>query len=150
VVDGDVNIQQSLELLILSQGWQPQICAVGEFLGRSRSPVPSCLILAFSSLDSTGLEVQKRIARECSETPIIVAADYGDIPTTVQAMKAGAVDFLVKPFSQELLLAAIRPGLSRSRATSELLRFAHSTGTTSDGFSGLWIIEQACRYRTGH
>lgn len=120
VVDDDINIQQSLELLILSQGWQPQICdSAQEFLVRPRSLVPSCIIFAFSSANSNGLEVQKRIARECAEMPIIVIADYGDVPTTVQAMKAGAVDFLVKPFRDEPLVAAIRQGIARSRAALE-------------------------------
>jgi FixJ family two-component response regulator len=117
VVDHDIQIQQSLELLIRSRGWQPQTCdSVTEFLARPRPSVPSCLILAFSSTDSNGLEVQRRIAKECADTPIIIIADYGDIPTTVQAMKTGAVDFLVKPFGDELLLAAIGQSLVRSRA----------------------------------
>jgi FixJ family two-component response regulator len=83
--------------------------------------VPSSLILAFSSTDSSGLEVQKRIARECAEMPIIVVSDHGDIPTTVQAMKAGAVDFLVKPFREEMLVTAIRQSLVHSSAA--LIRF---------------------------
>ena len=117
VVDDDIHIQQSLELLILSQGWEPHICgSAREFLARPRRFVPSSLILAFTSTDSSGLEVQKTITRECAEIPVIVTADYGDIPTTVQAMKTGAVDFFVKPFSDELLLVAIRQGLVRSRA----------------------------------
>jgi FixJ family two-component response regulator len=87
VVDHDIHIRQSLELLIRSQCWQPQTCdSVSEFLARPRPSVPSCLILAFSSTDSNGLEVQKRIAKECADTPIVIIADYGDIPTTVQAM----------------------------------------------------------------
>ncbi|WP_311732227.1 response regulator transcription factor [Silvibacterium bohemicum] len=118
VVDDDIDTRQSLELLICSQGWQPQTCgSAQEFLARGRPFVPSCLILAFSSTDSSCLEVQKRIARECAEISIIVIADYGDIPTTVQAMKAGAVDFLVKPLSEELLVAAICQSFVRSRAS---------------------------------
>jgi FixJ family two-component response regulator len=117
VVDEDVQVRQSLELLIRSQGWQPQICdSARELLARPRPFVASCLILAFSSRDSNCLDVQKRIARECAEMSIIIVADYEDIPTTVQAMKAGAIDFLVKPFSDELLTAAIRQSLARSRA----------------------------------
>jgi FixJ family two-component response regulator len=117
VVEDDIYVRQSLELLIRSRGWEPQSCdSVQEFLARPRPFVPSALILAFSSTDSNGIELQKRIARECAEIPIIVIADYEDIPTTVQAMKAGAVDFLVKPVSDELLAAAIRQSLMRSRA----------------------------------
>jgi FixJ family two-component response regulator len=118
IVDDDIDVRQSLELLIRSQGWQPQVCdSAREFLAQPRSLVPSCMILAFSSTDSDGLEMQKKIARECAEMPVIVIADYGDTRTTVQAMKAGAVDFLLKPCSAELLVAAIRQSLVRSRAS---------------------------------
>lgn len=117
IVDENVHIRESLELLISSHGWQPEACdSAREFLARPRPFVPSALILAFSSLSSNGLETQKRIAREYTETPIIVVADYEDVPTAVQAIKAGAVDFLVRPFSNEQLLLAIRHGLARSRA----------------------------------
>jgi FixJ family two-component response regulator len=120
VIDHDLPTRQSLERLILSQGWQPQTCdSVSEFLARPRPSVPSCLILAFSSSDSNGLEIQRRIAKECADTPIVIIADYGDIPTTVQAMKTGAIDFLVKPCGDELLLAAIGQSLARSRAALE-------------------------------
>jgi FixJ family two-component response regulator len=120
VIDHDIPIRQSLELLILSQGWRPETCdSVSEFLARPRPSGPSCLILAFSSTDSNGLEIQRKIAKECADTPIVIIADYGDIPTTVQAMKTGAVDFLVKPFGDELLLAAIGQSLARSRAALE-------------------------------
>jgi FixJ family two-component response regulator len=123
VVDDNISALQSLEMLIRSQGWEPQACeSAQEFLGRPRPVVPSVLILAFSSTDSNGLEIQKRIARECAETPIIVVTDYGDIPTTVQAMKAGAVDFLVKPFSDEMLVAAVRQSLIRSRVALDRVR----------------------------
>jgi FixJ family two-component response regulator len=139
VVDDDIYIRQSLEQLIRSQGWQPQTCdSAREFIVRPRPFVPSALILAFSSKDSNGLEVQKKIARECAEMPIVVIADYGDIPTTVQAMKAGAVDFLVKPFSDELLVAAIRQSLVRSRAALDRvmemrdLRHCHASLTTRE------------------
>lgn len=117
IVDEDIYTRQSLELLIRAQGWQPEACgSAQEFLAGPRPSGPSTLILAFSSADSNNLAVQRMIARECAETPIIVIADYGDIPTTVQAMKAGAVDFLVKPCSDELVVAAIRQSLVRSRA----------------------------------
>jgi FixJ family two-component response regulator len=117
VVDDDIYIQQALELLIRSQGWQPRIYdSAQEFLAQPRSVVPSCLILAFSSTDPNGLEVQKRLAKEFATIPIIIIADYEDIPTTVQAMRAGAADFFLKPCSDGLLMTAIRQGLARSRA----------------------------------
>ena len=116
VVDEDVSVRASLEVLILSAGWQPETFAsVQEFLAQPRPIVPSCLILALSLPDPTGVELQKRIARERAEVPIIVISDHDDIPSTVEVMKAGAVDFLEKPLSHNVLLAAIRQSLERGR-----------------------------------
>jgi len=116
VVDEDVSVRASLEVLILSAGWQPETFAsVQEFLAQPRPIVPSCLILALSLPDPTGVELQKRIARERAEVPIIVISDHGDIPSTVEVMKTGAVDFLEKPLSHNVLLAAIRQSLERGR-----------------------------------
>ena len=116
VVDEDASVRASLEVLILSSGWQPETFAsVQEFLAQPRPIVPSCLILALSLPDPTGVELQKRIARERAEVPIIVISDHGDIPSTVEVMKAGAVDFLEKPLSHNVLLAAIRQSLERGR-----------------------------------
>jgi len=117
VVDDDISVRESLELLIRCEGWQPETFeSAQEFLGRTRPLVPSCVILDLSLPDLNGLEVQKKIAREYAELPIIFISGCGDIPTTVQAMKAGAVDFLVKPFRHDVLLRAIRESLERSRA----------------------------------
>jgi len=117
VVDDDISVRESLELLIRCEGWQPETFeSAQEFLGRTRPLVPSCVILDLSLPDLNGLEVQKKIAREYAGLPIIFISGCGDIPTTVQAMKAGAVDFLVKPFSNDVLLRAIRESLERSRA----------------------------------
>ena len=117
VVEDDIYIRQRLELLIRSQGWQPHTCdSAQELLARPRPSAPCALILAFSSMDSSCLEIQKLIARECADMPIIIVADYEHIPTTVQAMKAGAIDFLLKPFSEKQLVAAICQSLVRSRA----------------------------------
>jgi FixJ family two-component response regulator len=125
VVDENVNVQKSLERLINSQGWHPEACeSPREFFTRPRAFVPSALILAFSA-NSNGLEIQKRIAREYAETPIVVIADYEDIPTAVQAIKAGAVDFLMKPFIDETLLAAVRHSLTRSQAALDRRREMH-------------------------
>jgi FixJ family two-component response regulator len=118
VVDEDVSVRTSLELFIRSEGWEPETFAsVQEFLDRPRPTVPNCLVLAISHSDVNAVEVQKQISRERVEMPIIVISSHGDIPTTVQAIKAGAVDFLLKPCSQGVLLAAIRQSLERSRVT---------------------------------
>ena len=117
VVDDDVSVREALELLIRKIGWQPEIFASAqEFLDRPRSLVPSCLVLDISLPGLSGLELQKRIAVERTDMPIIFITGYGDVPKSVQAMKAGAVEFLTKPVSNEDLLAAIRQALERSRA----------------------------------
>lgn len=120
VVDDDISVRESLELLIRNEGWQPETFASAqEFLDRSRAPVPSCLILDFSLPGLNGLELQKRVAVERSDMPIIFVTGYGDVPITVQAMKAGAVEFLTKPFNDGALLSAIRQALERSRVALE-------------------------------
>jgi FixJ family two-component response regulator len=116
VVDDDVSVRESLELLTQNEGWQPETFASAqEFLDRPRALVPSCLLLDISLPGLNGLDLQKRIAVERTDMPIIFITGYGDVPTTVQAMKAGAVEFLTKPFNDEVLLTAIRQALERSR-----------------------------------
>ena len=116
VVDDDVSVRESLELLIHHEGWQAETFASAqEFLDRPRAFVPSCLLLDISLPGLNGLDLQRRIAVERTEMPIIFITGYGDVPKTVQAMKAGAVEFLTKPFNDELLLTAIRQALERSR-----------------------------------
>lgn len=116
VVDDDVSVRESLELLIRCEGWQPKTFASAqEFLTRPRALAPSCLVLDVSLPDLNGLELQKRVAVDRGFMPIIFITGYGDIPMTVQAMKAGAVEFLTKPFSDEALLSAIRHAIERSR-----------------------------------
>src|ERR1700732_4683255 len=116
VVDDDISVRESLELLIRSEGWQPETFeSAQEFLARPRALVPSCLVLDFSLPGLNGLEVQKRIAVERPDIPIIFITGYRNVPVTVQAMKAGAVEFLTKPFSEDALLSAIRAALERSR-----------------------------------
>src|SRR5712672_3612073 len=117
VVDDDVSVRESLELLIRCEGWEPQTFASAEeFLARPRALVPSCLVLDVSLPDLNGLELQKRIAVDRIDMPIIFITGYGDVPMTVQAMKAGAVEFLTKPFGDDVLLNAIRHAIERSRA----------------------------------
>lgn len=116
VVDDDISVRESLELLIRSEGWRPETFSSGiEFLACPRPFVPSCLVLDFSLPGVNGLVLQKRIAAERPEMPIIFITGYGDVPITVQAMKAGAVEFLTKPFNHGVLLSAIRVSLERSR-----------------------------------
>jgi FixJ family two-component response regulator len=116
VVDDDISVRESLELLIRSEGWHAKTFASAQaFLAHPRSLAPCCLILDVSLPGLNGLDLQKRVA-DRSDMPIIFITGYGDIPTTVQAMKAGAVEFLTKPFSDEVLLGAIRQALDRSRA----------------------------------
>ena len=116
VVDDDISVRESLELLLRCEGWQSQTFASAqEFLIYPRPLVPSCLVLDFSLPGLNGLEVQKHVAIERPDIPVIFITGYRDVPVTVQAMKAGAVEFLTKPFSENALLSAIRAGLERSR-----------------------------------
>lgn len=116
VVDDDVSVRESLELLIGNEGWQPKTFACAqEFLDAPRAIVPSCLLLDISLPGLNGLELQKRIALERTDMPIIFITGYVDVPKTVQAMKAGAVEFLTKPFNDEVLLTAIQQALEQSR-----------------------------------
>lgn len=115
VVDDDVSVRESLELLIASAGWQPETFASAEdFLARSRIDGPSCLVLDMTLPNLNGLDLQKRIV-DRTDMPIIFITGYGDVPTSVQAMKAGAVEFLTKPFGDDVLLDAIRQAIERSR-----------------------------------
>ena len=117
VVDDDISVRESLELMIKFAGWQPETFASAkDFLARPRISTPCCLVLDVSLPDLNGLELQKLIASERTDMPIIFITGHGDVPMTVQAMKAGAVEFLTKPFDDELLLSAIRHALKRSAA----------------------------------
>jgi len=115
VVDDDVSVRESLELLIKSAGWQPEtFSSAQDFLSRPRSTAPSCLVLDVTLPGLNGLELQERLA-ERTDTPIIFITGHGDIPMSVRAIKAGAIEFLTKPFSADVLLNAIRDALKRSR-----------------------------------
>jgi FixJ family two-component response regulator len=117
VVDDDISVRESLESLIKFAGWQPETFAsAGEFLARPRTTMPSCLVLDVSLPDLNGLELQRLIASERTDMPIIFITGHGDVPITVQAMKGGAVEFLTKPFDDEVLLNAIRQAIKRSAA----------------------------------
>ncbi|HXI37396.1 MAG TPA: response regulator [Burkholderiales bacterium] len=115
VVDDDVSVRESLELLIRCAGWQPETFASAQaFLARPRLLAPSCLILDVGLPDLNGLDLQKRVAADRVDMPIIFITGHGDVPMTVKAMKAGAVEFLTKPFGDEVLLSAIRHAIERS------------------------------------
>jgi FixJ family two-component response regulator len=115
IVDDDVSVRESLELLILSAGWQPESFASAEdFLARPRIDGPSCLVLDVSLPNLNGLALQTRIV-DRTDMPIIFITGHGDVPTSVQAMKAGAAEFLTKPFGDEVLESAIKQAIERSR-----------------------------------
>jgi FixJ family two-component response regulator len=115
IVDDDVSVRSALESLIESAGWVAETFASAqEFLRRPRVAAPSCLVLDVSLPDINGLELQRRVATDRTDMPIIFISGYGDVPMTVRAMKAGAVEFLMKPFKDEALLDAIRGAIERS------------------------------------
>jgi len=116
VVDDDVSVRESLELLVKSAGWEPHTFeSARQFLACPRAAVPSCLILDVTLPGLNGLDLQERLA-DRSDMPIIFITGHGDIPMSVRAMKAGAVEFLTKPFKDDVLLEAIRQAIERSRA----------------------------------
>ena len=117
VVDDDVSVRESLEALITTEGWRAEsFASARDFLARPRVETPSCLILDVNLPDLNGLDLQKQIAGERLDMPIIFITGYGDIPMTVRAMKAGAVEFLTKPFAEDALLTAIRHAIDQSTA----------------------------------
>jgi FixJ family two-component response regulator len=116
VVDDDISVRESLELLIMSGGWKAETFgSAQDFLSRPRATVPCCLVLDVTLPGLNGLELQQQLA-ERTEMPIIFITGYGDVPMTVRAMKAGAIEFLTKPFKDDVLVEAIRHALERSRA----------------------------------
>lgn len=116
VVDDDVSVRESLDGLIQSAGWRTETFASAEeFLARGRVSAPSCLVLDVTLPELSGLELQERLSDRV-DMPIIFITGYGDVPMTVKAMKAGAVEFLTKPFDDDVLLHAIQLAIERSRA----------------------------------
>ena len=135
VVDDDSSVRRSLELLIRSQGWRAETFASAqEFLARPRPLAPSCLVLDVGLPDLNGLDLQKRVATDRLDMPIIFITGCGDVPMTVQAMKAGAVEFLTKPFKVDVLLGAIRNAIGRSQTT---LSHALETQALRDCYASL-------------
>lgn len=116
VVDDDVSVRESLELLLKNAGWQPHLFdSAVDFLGHPSPTGPSCLVLDVSMPGLNGLELQKQLSDRIS-MPIIFITGHGDVPMTVRAMKAGAVEFLTKPFENAVLLDAVRDAMARSAA----------------------------------
>jgi FixJ family two-component response regulator len=116
IVDDDLSVRELLESLIYNAGWQPETFdSAQEFLCREPVLVPSCLILDIAPPGLNGLDLQKRLAADRKDMPIIFVTDHGDVATTVQAMKAGAFDCLAKPFCDGGLLSAVRQAIECSR-----------------------------------
>ncbi|WP_321938696.1 response regulator transcription factor [Paraburkholderia sp. J8-2] len=134
VIDDDISVRESLELLLRSAGLHAQIFACAEdFLAHPRVFAPTCLVLDVSLPQVNGLELQQRIAADRPDMPIIFITGHGDVPMTVKAMKAGAVEFLTKPFNDETLLDAIHDAIARSREALEsylALRALHDSHAT--------------------
>jgi FixJ family two-component response regulator len=116
VVDDDVSVRESLEPLLRLAGWRTEMFSSAQaFLDHPVAMVPSCLVLDVNLPGLNGLDLQQRIAAERTHMPIIFITGFGDVPITVRAMKAGAVEFLTKPFDDEVLLQAIGNAIERSR-----------------------------------
>jgi FixJ family two-component response regulator len=121
VVDDDPSVRQGLDRLIRSLGWKAETFASAqEFLARAWTEPPSCIVLDLQLPGPSGLDLQKRMAESGLEIPIIFLTGHGNIPSSVQAMKAGAVEFLTKPFAEEDLLKAIQEAIERDRRTREV------------------------------
>jgi FixJ family two-component response regulator len=134
VVDDDVSVRESLELMLRFEGWHVEtFAAAQQFLDRSPVDGPGCVVIDLSLPDLSGLDLQKLLLTDRANLPVIFITGYGDIPTTVQAMKAGAVEFLTKPLDDAALCAAVRQALERSAASVEAdaelrtLRDRHTT-----------------------
>lgn len=139
VVDDDISVREALEALIRESGWQPWVFASAqEFLSHPRTATPSCLVLDVSLPDLNGLELQQQLAATRNDMPIIFITGYGDVPMTVRAMKAGAIEFLTKPFGDEALLTTIRDAIQRSttalgqEAELQVLQRRHASLSTRE------------------
>ena len=139
VVDADISVREALEALIEEAGWSPVVfSSAQDFLSHPRPNTPSCLVLDVSLPDFDGLELQQRLLQDGADMPVIFITGYGDVPTTVRAMKAGAIEFLTKPFGDEALLQTIGEALVRSsaalshRSQLEALQERHASLSTRE------------------
>jgi FixJ family two-component response regulator len=160
VVDDDVSVRESLELLVRTAGWQPETFASAqEFLCRPQPTVPCCLVLDVTLPGFSGLDLQKRLA-ERTDMPIIFITGHGDVPMTVQGMKAGAAEFLTKPFKRRRAVgrdpqchraqSRRTPSRFRDASLEKLLRVIDSARTRGDGIGRFRPVEQTGRRRTRH
>jgi len=127
VVDDDPSVRQGLDRLIRSFGWRAEsFASAQEFLSRPGAQAPSCLVLDLQLPGLSGLDLQKQMAEAGMETPIVFLTGHGDIPASVQAMKAGAVEFLTKPFAEQDLIRAIQEAIERDRLIrTEMRKYVH-------------------------
>jgi FixJ family two-component response regulator len=139
VIDDDISVREALEMMIRSAGWQPQLFqSAGDFLLRPKAFVPHCLILDVKLPGLSGLELQKLLSENRDEMPIIFITGFGNVPMAVRAIKAGADEFLTKPFSNTVLIEAIRVALEKSarfaamEAEIETLRERYSSLTNRE------------------
>jgi FixJ family two-component response regulator len=140
VVDDDISVRRTIESLIRTAGWQPETFETAqEFLAGPHIPVPSCLVLDLTLRALEGLELQRRLATDRPDIPLIVITGDGDISVAVKAMKAGAIEFLTKPFSETVLLSAIQLALEYSEAA---LRLQADMQTLHDRYARLSRREQ--------
>jgi FixJ family two-component response regulator len=120
IVDDDLSVRRSLQRLIQSAGWEAEsFASAQEFLTSPRSDAPSCLVLDLQLPGLSGLDLQKQLAEVGLDTPIVFLTGHGDIPASVQAMKAGAVEFLTKPVDEQDLIKAIQESIERDRRTRQ-------------------------------
>jgi FixJ family two-component response regulator len=140
IVDDDPSVRRGLERLIRSMGWKTEVFASAqEFLARPTTAGPGCLVLDVQLPGLSGLDLQKQMAEAGLETPIVFLTGHGSIPISVQAMKAGAIEFLTKPVDEQDLLRAIQEAVERDRCS----RKQHAdTRDLRDRYESLTVREQ--------
>jgi FixJ family two-component response regulator len=120
IVDDDASVREALGRLVRSAGLRVEAFASAEaFLNRARTDAPSCLVLDVQLPDLSGLDLQRRMVDANNEMPIVFITGHGDIPTTVRAMKAGAIEFLTKPLVEGDVLESIRQAIARDRVVRD-------------------------------
>jgi FixJ family two-component response regulator len=136
VVNDDSSVRQSLALAVQDSGWRAETFASAqEFLARARTATPSCLLLDVVLPDLTGLEVQKRVAIERPEIAVVFITECRDVPTSVQAMKAGASEFLTKPVDDDVLISVVRQALEHSGRRVEQIAKVQSLRESYDSLT---------------